>query len=573
MSKLSLGRSIFPFCIFLVATAMALPAQDEQLSTNSVTFTSLFSFNGADGETPFDALVQGLDGNLYGTTYVGGANSNDLVCNGVTCGTVFKTTPGGTLTTLYSFCAQINCTDGANPKAGLVLGTDGNFYGTTSSGGAYGGGTVFKITPGRVLTTIYSFCAQTNCTDGSFPYAGLVQATNGNFYGTTEEGGLYGWGTIFEITTSGKLSTLFNFDNGIDGGYPYGTLVQATHGNFYGATTYGGANPCSHGCGTIFKMTPGGTLANLYSFCSEPNCTDGNYPNGLVQATDGNFYGTTNQGGANLGGTVFKITASGKLTTLYAFCSQAGCTDGATSYAGLIQATDGNLYGTTTYGGAYNLGTAFKITTAGTLTTLHSFGSTDGASPQAGLMQATNGNFYGTTTLGGTYDDGTVFSLSVGLGPFVETRPTSSKVGTTVIILGNNLTGSTSVTFNGTGATFTVNSTGTAIKTTVPSGATTGKVKVTTPKGMLTSNVKFRVTPTISSFSPTSGPVGTSVVITGESFTGATSVTFGGVKATSFTVDSDTQITATVPTGAKTGKIGVATPGGTATSTGTFTVT
>ena len=159
----------------------------------------------------------------------------------------------------------------------------------------------------------------------------------------------------------------------------------------------------------------------------------------------------------------------------------------------------------------------------------------------------------------------------MGLGPFVETLPTSGKVGAAVKILGNNLKGSTSVTFNGKAATFKVSST--EITTTVPSGATTGKVKVTTPKGMLTSNVKFRVTPTISSFSPASGPVGTSVVITGESFTGATSVTFGGVKATSFTVDSHTQITATVPTGAKTGKIGVATPGGTATSTGTFTVT
>ena len=205
------------------------------------------------------------------------------------------------------------------------------------------------------------------------------------------------------------------------------------------------------------------------------------------------------------------------------------------------------------------------------LSTLHSFDLTDGANPFGGLVQDTNGTFYGTTPVGGTSTDGTVFSLAVGLGPFVETLPTSGKVAAAVTILGTNLTGTTGVSFNGTAATFTVVSSS-EITTTVPSGATTGKVQVTTPGGTL-SSVVFRVTPVILSFLPTSGPVGTLVTITGNSFTGATSVTFGGVKATSFTVNSYTQITATVPAGAKTGKIGVTTPGGTATSAGTFTVT
>jgi uncharacterized repeat protein (TIGR03803 family) len=242
-----------------------------------------------------------------------------------------------------------------------------------------------------------------------------------------------------------------------------------------------------------------------------------------------------------------------------------------------VQATDGNFYGTTRDGGANSAGTIFEITAGGTLTTLYSFysqsGCADGEEPQGGLVQGTDGNFYGTTSSGGgTNSYGTVFSLVTGLGPFVETLTTSGKVGAAVKILGNNLTGATSVTFNGTSAIFTIASS-TEITTTVPSGATTGKVEVTTPSATLTSNANFRVTPTIASFLPTSGPVGTSVVITGQSFTGATSVTFGGVKARSLTVDSDTQITATVPSRAKTRKIGVTTPGGKATSSGTFTVT
>jgi uncharacterized repeat protein (TIGR03803 family) len=244
-------------------------------------------------------------------------------------------------------------------------------------------------------------------------------------------------------------------------------------------------------------------------------CTDGAGPYAaLIQATDGSFHGTTNLGGAYDYGTVFKLTPVGKLITLHSFDH----TDGAFPYDGLTQATDGNFYGTTSQGGAYSGGTIFKIKPEGELTTLHSFGNTDGASPNQ-LMKATNGNFYGTTSFGGAYGDGTVFSLSVGLGPFVETRPTSGTVGAKIIILGNNLTDAASVTFNGKTATYTVVSS-TEITTTVPSGATTGKVKVKTPSRTLISNVNFRVTPTISSFSPTSGRVGTSVVITGESFTG-----------------------------------------------------
>jgi uncharacterized repeat protein (TIGR03803 family) len=223
----------------------------------------------------------------------------------------------------------------------------------------------------------------------------------------------------------------------------------------------------------------------------------------LVQATDGDFYGTTPYGGANAGGTVFKITPGGALTTLYNFCTQANCTDGDLPSEALVQATNGKLYGTTADGGGSahcgnGCGTVFEITPAGNLTTLHPFEYAKYGALPARLVQATNGNFYGTTSAGGDfhcdpYGCGTIFKLAVGLGPFVETLPTSGKVGTAVIILGNQLKGTTSVTFNGTAATFTVVS-NTEIKTIVPTGATTGFVEVTTLTKTLKSNVVFRVT-------------------------------------------------------------------------------
>ena len=519
-----------------------------------------------NGRTQHPNWVVGIQARAAGTVL---ALAVVLVSAGITT----QVAQAQTFTTLYSFCSQGYpiCPDGDWLTAGLVQAFDGNFYGTTQFGGAYiygGYGTVFKITPSGKLTTLYSF--SDCCTDGYNPNAGLVQATNGNFYGTTLGIPANGEGTVFKITPSGVLTTLYSFcsqSGCTDGGLPYAGLIQATDGNFYGTTYEGGTTTtdCSAGCGTVFKITPSGKLTTLHSF----NFTDGANPYaGLVQATNGSLYGTTYNGGAYKIGTVFKITPSGELTTLHSFEGS----EGYGPYAGLIQATDGNFYGTASLGGAYGDGTVFKITPSGKLTTLQSFNGTDGYYLYAGLVQHTNGTFYGMTSLGGDYGDGTVFSLSVGLGPFVETLPTSGKVGAAVIILGSNLTGTTGVSFNGTAATFTVVSS-TEIKTNVPNGATTGTVTVTTPGGALNSNVIFRVTPQIKSFSPTSGPVGTPVTITGVSLTQTTKVTFGGVKATNFTVNSDTQVTAYVPTGAKTGHIAITTLGGTATSSGIFTVT
>jgi uncharacterized repeat protein (TIGR03803 family) len=481
-------------CIFLVffATVIASPAQ---------TFKPLASFDDSNGSGP-QALVQGTDGNFYGTAYWGGA----FTCvNPEGCGTVFKITSGGVLTTLYSFCAQTNCTDGAAPNAPLVQGADGSFYGTTSVGGTstacdLGCGTVFKILPNGAFLTLYDF---DGTDDGEYPSGGLVQGTDGNFYGTTG-GGTSNDGTVFKISLGGTLTTLHTFDYE-DGSGPYGALVQGIDGSFYGTTSDGGTNMCGRGgCGTVFKISSGGTFVSLHSF----NDTDGDgyFPSGgLVQAVNGKFYGTTGGGGAYDYGTVFKITPGGVLTTFYSFCFQK-CGDGPAGPTGLMQATDGNFYGTTCCGGTHEEGTVFRITSGGELTILHSFfncppkgGKCGGRSPSGPLLQATDGNFYGTAEGGGPNHGcgpvgcGIVFSLSVGLGPFVETRPTSGKIGAPVVILGTNLSGATSVTFNGTVAKFTVVSKS-EIKTTVPEGAITGKIEVTTPRGTLKSNVLFRVT-------------------------------------------------------------------------------
>jgi uncharacterized repeat protein (TIGR03803 family) len=471
--KLNWGTRAYAVFVLCATTAIALPAQ---------TLTTLHSFDLTDGSQLQVGLVQATNGALYGTTLV---NANSV-------STVFRITASGALTTVHNF----DNTDGFLPYGALVQATNGNFYGTTEVGGA-GNGTVFKMTPGGTLTTLHTFAGA----DGEYPYGALVQATNGSFYGVTDGGGT-NYGTVFKITPSGTLTTIHIFD-GTDGSGPLGGLIQATDGNFYGTTSGGGANSF----GTVFKMTPGGTLRTLHSF----DGTDGISPYaGLVQGTDGNFYGTTlnggvNSGGAAAGGTVFQITPSGTLTTLHSFCYLEGqCIDGGSPIAGLVQGTDGNFYGTTISGGVGTdpQGTVFKITSSGTLTTLYTFCPqgpsvglcTAGAYPEAALVQDTNGKFYGTTDVGGAYNYGTVFSLSVGLGPFVETQTTSGKVGAPVKILGTNLTGASSVGFNGTAAVFTVVSSS-EITTTVPAGASTGKVEVVTPTRTLSSYVSFRVLP------------------------------------------------------------------------------
>jgi uncharacterized repeat protein (TIGR03803 family) len=470
---MSLFRTLRTCLILFIAVTAAI-------SSTAQTFTTLHTFTLTDGAFPYGALVQGLDGDLYGTTSAGARN----ICYGG-CGTVFKITSSGTLTTLHEFIG----TDGISPR-GLVLAGDGNFYGTTNEN-------FYEITPEGTFISIVGIPPSTGNPPSINPP--LMQDTiDGNFYGTTPLGGTHTSGTVFRITPSGVLTTLrsfCNFKNCADGGLPTAPLVQS-NGFLYGTTRYGGSPGPN---GTFFKIGTAGALNVLYDFEFTDNF--GNAISGLIVGNDGNFYGTTEQGGIALCpggfgcGTIFKITPEGTFTTLHAF----DITDGANPVTALIQATDGNFYGTTSGTGSRgtcsgnNCGSVFQLTPDGTLTTLHSFDKTDGMDPAAALVQGTDGNIYGTTNgFIGQHLYGTVFQLSMGLAPFVKTVPAGGYTHTQVLILGTNLTGATSVTFNGKTAVFTVVSP-TEIQATVPGNATTGTVEVVTPGGTLLSNVPFQV--------------------------------------------------------------------------------
>jgi len=437
-------------------------------------FSVLYNFGShlGDPARPNSAgiIAQGRDGNLYSTTSAGGTGY----------GTVFKMTPAGKLTALYSFTGG---TDGGSPLGGLTLGTDGSFYGTTVTGGTSNDGTIFKITPSGGLTTLYNF---TDGSDGAFPHAPPIEASDGNFYGTTG-GSFQQGGTVYRTTPSGTFETLYQFAVQT---FPTGApLVQGTDGDFYGTLT-----------GDVFKITTAGQLKILHSF----DGTHGADPVGpLVQASDGNFYGTTASGGTNNGGVVFKMTPTGAFKVLY---NMNG--NGSSPLAGLVQATDGNFYGPNFYGGGDDVcsgqcGVIFEITPAGTFSALLDFTKTDGAYPAVTPIQHTNGVIYGDTSAGGngkvkpcnpdTMSCGVFYSYA-GLPPFVSLLPYSVKVGKTIGFLGQGFTSASAVSFNGITATFHVES-DTFLTAVVPSGATTGVASVTTSGGTLNSNRPFRVTP------------------------------------------------------------------------------
>jgi len=420
------------------------------------------------------SLVQGRDGNLYGTQI-----DEDIATDH---GTVFKVTPSGTLTVLHTFCPHANCSDGANPGP-IILGTDGNFYGVTDGGGdttgscgSSGCGTLFKLTTGGTFTLLHTFTGP----DGSYP-SGMIEGSDGNFYGTAFSGGSVCCGSIFKLTPAGTLTTLHNF-SGSDGSGPTG-LVQGTDGNLYG-TTYGGGKYepdfCEPygGCGTVFKSTTGGAFTSLHSF----QFTDGAilYPP-VAQADDGTFYGTTWEGPTN-NGTIFSITSTGQAKTVYTFTGIA-----ANPIVGLIPASDGNLYGTLVEGGSNNCGDGniYSLSPTGVFTTV--YGSCQYGGFTSVLVQYTSGTFYGTA-------GPTIYSLDTGLGPFIAFVLPAGKVGQTVQILGQSLTGTTSVTFNGIPATRFAVVSDTYVTAVVPDKATTGPVVVTTPAGTLTSNPQFVVT-------------------------------------------------------------------------------
>ena len=545
---------------YLLATvAMALMIT-AALSASAQTYTKLYTWpedtRGDTGMGLAGIMTQGRDGNIYGT--VGDDNSN-------AAGSAFKMTPAGTFTRIYSFCALTSCADGLGPWGGLNLGKDGNFYGTTTGGGSVASGTVFRLTPTGTLTTVWNF---DNGTDGGAPWYPPLQGLDGNFYGVSSTVYSGDYGAFYKLVPTAtppykeSVPVDFNYTNGNDPNLP----VQATDGNFYGSAFSGG----SKGIGVVYRTTAAGVITVLHNFTGYP--TDGTSPLGaLVQGNDGSFYGVTYQGGTSNLGMAFKITSTGTLTILHNFVGAPN--DAAYPRSGLTLGSDGNLYGTTLNGGKANGGTIYKLTPAGVFTILYNFcsltGCTDGFSPVIPLLQHTNGEFYGSTSgnsLGGSY----FYSLDVGLSPFVKIVNWAGKVGTTVELLGQGFTGTTGVSFGGVSATFH-NVSDTYMTALVPAGAKTGTVTVTTFTGSMNSNHAFLVTPVITSI-PASGVVGAAITITGVSLSQTTKVTIGGRPAV-FTVVSDTQVTATVPAGAKTGaKILVTTPGGVAASPGTFAV-
>ena len=392
---------------------------------------TLHSFTGDDGANPEAGLIADPAGNLYGTTQRGGVTTTES-CRPVGCGTVFQLTPSGTLNVLHSFTGS----DGEEPFAGLIADAAGNLYGTTDSGGApmscnitTGCGTVFQLDTSGTLTVLHSF---TNRRDGNHPDAGLIADAAGNLYGTTLSGGDGGYGTVFQLDPSGTLTVLYSFTGGSDGRSPVAGLIADAAGNLYGTTRgqLGAMGSCPLGCGTVFQLTPSGTLNVLYSFTG----SDGSHPvAGLLADAAGNLYGTTSTGGDRTScaaqfvggcGTVFQLDPSGTLTVLYNF---TGGSDGASPHA-LIADAAGNLYGTTQAGGApescnrpYGCGTVFQLTPSGSLNVLHIFTGSDGASPPAGLSLIADaaGNLYGTTSGGGAGTGcigggacGTVFELT-----------------------------------------------------------------------------------------------------------------------------------------------------------------
>jgi uncharacterized repeat protein (TIGR03803 family) len=461
-----------------------------QLTLRAQILTTLHTFTGSDGATPRSGVIQGSDGNFYGTTSGGGANN---------AGTIFRVASGGRLTTLYSFCEQTNCTDGSNPSTPLLQAIDGGFYGTTQNGGAAGFGTFFRITLDGAFKTVYNFCAQTSCADGGNPEVGLVQAADGYLWGATQTGGANGAGAIFKIAPNGSLTPMYAIcsqPDCADGRTVSGALVQALNGNFYGAMTFGGSEDgLRAGGGTLFEITPSGVFSILHTFCPGSACGGGFMPSaGLTPGKNGLLYGTTTRGGL---GVIFTISLNGDYSEL---CSSSGCPEGLVSP--LLLASDGNFYGTIDFGGPTSYGAIFQVTPAGGQTSIYSFcqqtGCPDGAYPTGNLIQGTDGAIYGTTSGqkgdDPPSDDGSVFRLSVGLGPFVESQPASAQVGGVVRILGTNLTGASELTFNGVRAGFTVASSS-EIVTKVPVGATTGTIEVVVPSGTLSSKGQFFVIP------------------------------------------------------------------------------
>jgi uncharacterized repeat protein (TIGR03803 family) len=546
----ALALAVCAAILFVVASVNPAQAQ---------TPTTLHSFqNGStDACEPEDNIVQGRDGNMYGVGVACGTNGT---------GAVYKISPTGTESVVFNFPS-----DWSSCFSGLMLGSDGNFYGTcfTNPGG---NGGIFQLTPTGVFTDKHDFTGVNGDTE---PLYAPIQATDGKFYGTT---GYYPFscGNIYQLTSAGVYTNLHTF-SGSDCG-PASSLFQASDGNLYG-TLYSCAINSGFGAGCVYKISTAGVFTEIYGFASS---TGQNPCTGVIQGKDGKLYGATNQGAANNFGNIYKLTTAGVFTGLHDFnnTTDASCGDnvGRTT-VNLLQVTDGSFYGVNGINGPSGGGSIYELTAANVFTAFlfPNPPPVDGSAPLSTLLQNTNGLAYGTTASGGPAScspcQGVFFSVSTGDAAFVNLEPTQRAgfVGARVGMFGQGFSSSSAVKFGGVASTTVTRSGSTYLTAVVPAGAKTGVVTVTTGATTLTSPQTFKVKPKITSFTPPSGPVGTPVTITGTGLLQATKVTFNKVVAT-FTVVSDTTITTTVPTGATTGKIAVTTPGGIANSAQSFTV-
>ena len=531
--------------LLVLIAASALPSQ-AQIPIPTI----LYGFQEAPTDTtaPVGAIAQGRDGNIYGT-------GNGRAFNGT--GGVYKITPSGSEVLLVSFPANWpNC-------QGLTLAMDGNFYGTCNGGGSGPNilGFIYRFTPAGVLTDIHDF---TNTAGDAMPNGAPVLGADGNLYGTTGNGnGVVG--NVYRITTAGVYKSLYTMTGG--NSVP-SVLTIGSDGNLYG--TLGDAAGFGN-VGGVFRISTGGAFKLLHGFVAS---TGVYYPNNpVIRATNGKLYGTTFfPSGTGGDGTIYDLTIGGVVTDLYNWTSGANLDGGVNS---LLQASNGNFYGASPGGASGNMGGLFELTSAGVYSSfLFTEQNVTGSQPLTPLMQHTNGTVFGTNSTGGAFpEDGLFFSLNIGASPFISlvTPVYSGKEGTQVGILGQGFSSSSVVKFGGTTATTKTLTGTTFIEATVPAGALTGKVTVTTGSTTLSTNATYNVTPTFKTFTPPSGPVGTVVTITGTGLEQATKVTFNKVVAT-FTVVSDTEITAMVPTDATTGKIVVFTKGGSASGATNFTV-
>ena len=529
-------RGLFSFASVLLCLAFSSGA-------NAQSVTILHNLVTADGAFPIGPLTKGANGNFYGVTVHGGTFAD---------GTAFEVTSAGVVTVLHNF--GTDATDGNGPTAGLLLATDGNFYGTTPFGGASSVGTVFRMTPQGIVTILHQFGVGS---DGASPFGSLIEGSDGNFYGLTDEGGTANLGAAYRITPQGVITILHNFGDGTvtnDGTGPSAALIQATDGNFYGTTLSGGANSD----GVVFKMTPQGGVTILHSSGDSGTPNDGIGPKAnLIQAADGNFYSTTSQGGAGNSGTVFKITPQGLITIMHSFLDGSVANDGTDPEASLLLGKDGNFYGVTNSGGGSpEEGCDFQMTPQGVVTILHSFGDgsviPDGGTPDGSLVQGADGNFYGLTQNGGSGNNGVVYQLKTTVPQLTGDTNVTGTVGLPFLyqITGTNFPNIFTSTTLPDG--LSLSATGVISGTPTTVGTTSVTLTLTNGSGSSTYSLTISIgalpTPAVTSILTAYGSVGTAFTYKTVANNLATSYAATGLTGTGLSLDPTTGIITGTPT-------------------------